>query len=459
MSTEILNNLCQLTTSSLKRLKTQIDDILRSRVDQANESFIDHIENFCDDDTLLDIVSAECEAIFDKKISNSSKVTTSWLCDNTSEYSYNHVEDVKSKKKLSEFPGICRLMSRINSCTEVSSVMDCCLAMRYNNNRSSLRPHSDNEHDIIDHTASICTFSLGSSRTIEFFTEERTPKLVCKQRLDNNSLLIMRPGTQQKMKHTVRAIPSINETNEVRYVLSFRKLTKAPHPPNSNAPSPFRQTASSPSINLRNSSTPPCEQVSLILGDSYAARLDPVKLGKGRVKVINLARGGSKITDVIEQISNFQKLPHKTNMRVIKIFVSVGTNDIRHIDTPLSLKNPFKFLFHKLKESFPESKIYFQSLLPLPCRSDRDWDTNTRVLETCKIIINECAYHKFYYIDAFHRFAIPFNARRQDDPRCRNEKLFEKSGIHPNVLRGMGALARLYIKALHSTYFNPFCIQ
>ena len=69
------------------------------------------------------------------------------------------------------------------------------------------------------------------------------------------------------------------------------------------------------------------------------------------------------------------------------------------------------------------------------------------------------SYHKFYYIDVFHRFAIPFNARRQDDPRCRNEKLFEKSGIHPNVLRGMGALARLYIKALHSSYFNPFCIQ
>ena len=100
--------------------------------------------------------------------------------------------------------------------------MDCCLAMRYNNNQSSHRPHSDNEHDIIDQTVSICTFSLGSSRTIEFFTEERTPNLVCRQRLDNNSLLIMRPGTQQKMKHTVRAIPSINETNEVRYVL-FQK--------------------------------------------------------------------------------------------------------------------------------------------------------------------------------------------------------------------------------------------
>ena len=120
---------------------------------------------------------------------------------------------------------------------------------------------------------------------------------------------------------------------------------------------------------------------------------------------------------------------------------------------------PIKFLFYKLRESFPNSKIHFQSLLPLPCRSNRDWDTNTRILETCKIIINECAYHRFYYLDAFHRFAIPFNMRKNDDPRCRNERLFEKSGIHPNVLRGVGALASIYLKALHSSYFNPFCIQ
>ena len=264
------------------------------------------------------------------------------------------------------------------------------------------------------------------------------------------------------MKHTVRAIPSVKGTNEIRYVLSFRKLTKTPHPPKSNVPSATLQTASKPLINLSNgcnNSMPPCDEVSVILGDSYATRLAPVKLGKGRRKVINLSRLGSKIKDVVEQISNFETLSHGSNMRAIKIFVGVGTNDIRHIDTPNNLKNPFKFLFHKLKESFPESKIHFQSFLPLPCRNNRDWDTNTRVLVTCKIILNECSYHKCYYLDAFHRFAVPFNARRQDDPCCRNEKLFEESGIHPNVLRGMGALARLYIKALHSSYFNPFCIQ
>ena len=361
-------------------------------------------------------------------------------------------------------------MDKINSCTEISGVMDCCLAMRYSINRSNLRPHADNENEIIDQDASICSFSLESSRTIEFFTEEKTPKLVCKHQLNNNSLFIMKPGTQQRMKHAVRTMPSANRVNEIRYLISFRKLVTSPslirttqHPPKSNISAvSFKSDNIVTPKNVNETSSnlsPPTEHVSLILGDSYAARLDPIKLGKGRRKVINMARGGSKIKDVIEQIHNFLNQYQQSSDVIDKVFISVGTNDIRHIDTRLSLKSPFKFLFYKLRESFPNSKIHFQSLLPLPCRSNRDWDTNTRVLETCKIIINECAYHRFYYLDAFHRFTIPFNMRKNDDPRCRNERLFEKSGIHPNVLRGMGALASIYMKALHSSYFNPFCIQ
>ena len=263
------------------------------------------------------------------------------------------------------------------------------------------------------------------------------------------------------MNHTVRAIPSVNGTNEVRYVLSFRKLANAPHPPKSNVPLLSHDTTSNRSINTtigRNSAMPPCEDISLILGDSYAARLDPVKLGKGRLKVINLARGGSKIKDVAEQISNLEKLSHKSNVRMTKIFVSVGTNDIRHIDTPTSLKIHSNSCFINSKNHFLKAKFAFSLCYHCHAETIEIW-THTTILETCKIIINECSYHKCYYIDAFHRFAIPFNARKHDDPRCRNEKLFEKSGIHPNVLRGMGVLARLYIKALHGFYFNPFCIQ
>ena len=230
--TGILNNLDQLTSTSLKHLKIKIDDILRKRRQECNDSYIHHIKNFCSDQTLLDIVLAECEAIFNKSNSKSNKVTTSWLCNENIEYSYSHTNTLKSMKKLSDFPGICRLMDKINFCTvsgtEVSGVMDCCLAMRYSSNRFNLRPRADIENEIIDQDASICSFSLGSSRTIEFFTEEKTPKLVYKHQLNDNSLLIMKPGTQQRMKHAVRVMPSANGVNEIRYVISFRKLVTSP---------------------------------------------------------------------------------------------------------------------------------------------------------------------------------------------------------------------------------------
>ena len=156
--TGILNNLDQLTSTSLKHLKIRIDDILRNRRQECNDSYIHPIKNFCSDQTLLDIVLAECEAIFNKSNSKSNKVTTSWLGNENIEYSYSHTNTLKSMKKLSDFPGICRLMDKINSCTEVSGVMDCCLAMRYSSNRSNLRPHADNENEIIDQDASICSF-------------------------------------------------------------------------------------------------------------------------------------------------------------------------------------------------------------------------------------------------------------------------------------------------------------
>ena len=69
---------------------------------------------------------------------------------------------------------------------------------------------------------------------------------------------------------------------------------------------------------------PPTEHVSLILGNSYAARIDPIKLGKGRRKVINMARGGSKIKDVIEQIHNFFNQYQQSGVIIDKVFISVG---------------------------------------------------------------------------------------------------------------------------------------
>ena len=70
---------------------------------------------------------------------------------------------------------------------------------------------------------------------------------------------------------------------------------------------------------------------------------------------------------------------------------------------------------------------------------------------------NECIYRRFYYIDAFYPFT-KFN-RHWGEPYARFERLFEKQGIHPNPEKGMGVLARFYIRALHSKFFNPRVFQ
>ena len=39
------------------------------------------------------------------------------------------------------------------------------------------------------------------------------------------------------------------------------------------------------------------------------------------------------------------------------------------------------------------------------------------------------------------------------------DKLFDKNDIHPSVKGGMGVLAKLYIRVLHSRHFDPYVYQ
>ena len=49
--------------------------------------------------------------------------------------------------------------------------------------------------------------------------------------------------------------------------------------------------------------------------------------------------------------------------------------------------------------------------------------------------------------------------RALSEPVKRFDPLFENKGIHPNPQKGMGVLARFYIRAIHSRYFNPYIYQ
>ena len=142
---------------------------------------------------------------------------------------------------------------------------------------------------------------------------------------------------------------------------------------------------------------------------------------------------------------------------VQKIILSVGTNDLRKCPDPGLLRGPLKQLCQKIKDTFPNARVYFQSLLPLPVNNAKDSTTNERVCVMNRIIFNECIFRRFYYIDAFYPFT-KFN-RAWGEPITRFDRLFEPKGIHPNPERGLGVLARFYIRALHSRFFDPMVFQ
>ena len=336
----------------------------------------------------------------------------------------------------------------VSASAAVTGPLECCLVLKYNSDTSALSLHDDAEVFIAQDKA-IAVLSLGRERTIEFFDKAvKRPKAVKSIRMKNNSLLIMRPGCQQNLKHMVRAETSkdTEPVSQVRYALSYRAINQTSAPITTS-----EQTVSS-AVPQNNA---PVKYVTLVAGDSYAARLDTAKLGKGKVVVENVAVGGAKMDKVQEQLTKYAAA--NPGVVVTKIIVSVGTNDLRNVKDINLLRGPLKVLCTKIKSLYPNSKVYFQSLLPLPIKDESDWLTNRRILDFNSILFKECVFRRFYFMDVFYPFT-KFK-RAPNEPIRRFDPLFEKNGIHPNKERGLGVLARFYIRAIHSKYFNPFVYQ
>ena len=143
--------------------------------------------------------------------------------------------------------------------------------------------------------------------------------------MKNNSLVVMRPGTQQNFLHTVRAEPNHNGVNtekgdSVRYSLSFRAIVKSDSTDSSHTEVASSTAASQSTVQE------PTERVVLVAGDSFARRLDSAKLGKEKVKVVNVAQGGAKMDKVQKQLEDYSAA--NPNVQVDKLLLSVGTNDI-----------------------------------------------------------------------------------------------------------------------------------
>ena len=243
--------------------------------------------------------------------------------------------------------------------------MNACLVSCMSSKESSLSYHSDQEN-IIDQCSDNCTVSFGPARTLDFVAKDSNhsgrkgtplpPKFSVPA--VNHSMNVMKAGCQSHLLH--RVPPGM--VGGVRYTLSFRKVISQPP---STGPDPHGTSLAATTdvtiVPSTSASIMKKKKTVLLAGDSYFERLDVDKLGKRKQSVCKIAKGGRKINDVLQSLSEFSK--DNPELDVTKLFICVGTNDIRncHERGVFYLKIPLETLFNKAKELFPNAKVYIQS--------------------------------------------------------------------------------------------------
>ena len=440
-----------LNSIATKDLQKLLSSIQLELVDRTKNDTVELIPNFCSDEVTLQAIWAECDSL--EFGNNTRKASAKWLSSNKEPYIYSDSDPVHPALGITNFPAIGKLMEQINADDRFTGPVNSALILKYSCESTSTSLHADDE-DHLDQTKSICNFSIGSTRSLEFFDKANSRKAIKTIIMEDNSMTHMKPGTQQLLKHMVRG--STTKAPGVRYSISFRALNKQQSRCN-KTPCTMEMTLSSIPAMKPADVNPHKRRVCLIAGDSYPARLDAVRLSrKNAVHVEMLADGGSKMEKVAKQLDDYAT--KNKDVIVDKVCISVGTNDIRNCHNGVNhLVGPFKQFCQKVAELFPDSKVYFQTLLPLPCNGDSDWKTNSKVIRFNRIILNECIFRNFFIIDAFRSFILPSWSRWS--PHIRNNRLFDGNDIHPSDRRGNGVLARLYIRVLHSKYFNPYVYQ
>ena len=395
------------------------------------EKFISHYSSFVEDSSLLNDLWQELESL-DLYRSNSRKPRSLWLDPPTA---HKDVSD-----PITNYPSISKLLKLVNSHVGIPDAdLDCCNIICYSSDKKSLRLHADDE-PTISHTRPIATFSLGAARTVEFVPKGSSHTNVVRTiEAESNSLYVKNAGCQAILQHRVLPGSSDSPANQVRYSISFRKFRSEPEREDTT-----RFMSSSPAKGAK------LIPASLLVGDSYLARLDSKRLGKGKKTVVNIAKGGNKIPDVLESLHDFHGSTECEDYIIDQIFISVGTNDIRYCrDRGVShLKGKLLGLVRAAKNLFPRAKIFIQTLLPLPVTFDNHNYVIKNVLDFNDIILHVCAYERIYILNVFRNFLFK---------GFRNPVYFKASStdIHPNS-RGIGVLARAYINRIHSKYFGPF---
>ena len=111
---------------------------------------------------------------------------------------------------------------------------------------------------------------------------------------------------------------------------------------------------------------------------------------------------------------------------------------------------PLVRLSQLVKLLFPDATVWFQCLMPLPLQHAY---SIPNVEGYNKLLYEVCSYTSSYLLDIFDDF-LCLNLHTGN--YFRRESLFvNASNIHPNK-RGLGVLAKSYLRVIHSNRFNPF---
>ena len=393
------------------------------------EKFVSYHSSFLGDESFLEQLRLELDSM-DLYRTTSRKPLSQWLScnDNT----------------MSKYPYISKLLDLVNKHSNMKSGdLDCCHVTCYSNDRKTLRLHSDNE-PTISQSHPIATFSIGATRKIDFVpTGASHTRVAHTINAESNSLYIMYPGCQTLLQHRVLPGSTAAGDSQVRYSLSFRK-----HIPLLDTTVIVDPNSSPVSMNSPSKSPIRYTPATLLLGDSFPARLDETKLGKSKKVVLNRAKGGNKIPDVLLSIDDFCSNANNHQYKINQVFVSVGTNDIRYCRNGVShLKGELFSLVRKIKQSFPNAKLFLQSLLPLPITYSNKRYIIRNVCDFNRIVYHVCSHEKVHMLNVFSSFL--YNGYR-------NPALFPLTpyDIHPNS-RGIGILAKFYIDRIHGRRFDP----
>ena len=176
-------------------------------------------------------------------------------------------------------------------------------------------------------------------------------------------------------------------------------------------------------------------------------------MSKGRKNVVNIAKGGNKIIDVIESLMKFSEDTSSGEFVIDQVFVSLGTNDIRSCrrEGVSRHKDELFRLTRFIKDMFPYAKLFFQSLIPLPITYENAPYIARNILRFNDMLYEVCSMSVYLYLMYFAYFLLG---------RYRNPELFPLGfhDIHPNK-RGLGLLAREYIMRIHCKHFDPLSLN